>query len=174
MWQLLTPQVCRRSVDTTFLGPVSADAFISLPTTVTGWRTWSQKIWRMWYDNCIESTYAPFMPTLVHSQMSTAQFCLITHQWPAWRWAADQTETVEYHSGLVLPVCLQLSWPCAIRLEDCKCTYQIKATVDIFVTKSMQIRLLKLEAMEPGQVRTKWCIFCLYLCVFCVWDTTAS
>lgn len=42
--QLLTTQVCRRSVDTSFWGPVGADVFISLSPIVTTWRTWSQKI----------------------------------------------------------------------------------------------------------------------------------
>ena len=54
----------------------------------------------------------------------------------------------EYHTGLVPAACLELSWPCAISLED-KCTYPIKAQPDSLVTKSMQICPLMREAAVP-------------------------
>lgn len=47
---------------------------------------------------------------------------------------------------------LSLPWPCAISLEDCKCTHPIKAEPDSLVTKSMQICPPTWEAAAPG-----WC-----------------
>lgn len=164
--QLLTTQVCRRPVDTTFWGPVGADVFISLSPIVTAWRTWSQKI-----EVCGQlhtpHVHPSCQPLYTHR---CRQHNFVLSHISDQRGVELQTrlKLFEYHPGLVPPACLQLSCPCAISLEDCKCTYQIKAEPDIFVTKSMQIHLLRQEAMEPGQVWTKWRLFCLYFCVSCV------
>ena len=56
---------------------------------------------------------------------------------------------VEYHAGPVPAAHLELSWPCAISSEDCKCTYPIKAEPESLVTKSMQICPLMREAALP-------------------------
>lgn len=66
--------------------------------------------------------------------------------------APDRAETVEYHAGLVPAARLELPWPCAISLKDCKYTYQIKAEPDSLVTKSMQSHPLMQEAVAPEKV----------------------
>lgn len=68
----------------------------------------------------------------------------------------------EYHAALVPAASLELPWPHAISLGDCKCTYPIKAKSDSLVTKSMQICPPMREAAVPEIAWTKWRLSCLY------------